>query len=312
MNKKIWLGLFTIYLIWGSTYLAIRFAIASIPPYLMASLRFVIAGTILFIWRWLAGDARPTKRQIFWAGIVGLFLIVGGNGSVTWAEQRIVSSVAALMIGTEPLWIVLLDSFNPRMPKPDWKSILGVGVGFIGVIFLVSPSWANLGIQNIDLIGALVGILAAFLWAIGTIIARDAELPKSPLLSTSIEMLVGSVVLLIFGTVSGEWSRLDLSTITAKSLFGLGYLIAFGSLVAFSVYLWLLRNAPTSLVMTYAYVTPIVAIILGFFLGGEELTWRILVSASLIIGSVVMINASNRMQKPLITLPVSSGSIGED
>jgi len=311
MNKKIWLGLLTIYLIWGSTYLAIRFAIDSIPPYLMASFRFVIAGTILFIWRWLVGDARPTKRQIFWAGIVGLFLIVGGNGSVTWAEQRIVSSVAALMIGTEPLWIVLLDSLNPRLPKPDWKSILGVGVGFVGVIFLVTPSLSNLGIQNIDLIGAFVGILAAFLWAIGTIIARDADLPKSPLLSTSIEMLVGSVVLLIFGTVSGEWSRLDISSITIKSFFGLGYLIIFGSLVAFSVYLWLIRSAPTSLVMTYAYVTPIVAIILGFFLGGEDITWRILVSASLIIGSVIMINASNQKQKILQTSPVPSDSIGK-
>jgi drug/metabolite transporter (DMT)-like permease len=312
MKKNIWFGLLTIYLIWGSTYLAIRFAIDSIPPFLMASFRFVIAGTILFIWRWLAGDVRPTKRQIFWASIVGLFLIVGGNGSVTWAEQRIVSSVAALIIGTEPLWIVLIDLFNPRIPKPDIKSILGVVVGFIGVVFLLSPSWLSIGIQNIDLVGASVGMLAAFFWAIGSIIARDADLPESQFLSTSIEMLVGSVVLLIFGTLSGEWSRLDLSAITVKSLMGFGYLIVFGSLIAFSVYLWLLRSAPTSLVMTYAYVTPIVAIFLGFFLGGEEITWQILISASLIVGSVIITNASNKKAKAIETSAVPSGSLGDD
>ena len=312
MKSKIWFGLITIYIIWGSTYLAIRFAIDSIPPYLMASFRFLVAGTILFVWRWWAGDPRPTKRQMLWAGIVGLFLIVGGNGSITWAEQRIVSSVAALMIGTEPLWIILLDALNPRLPKPSWKAFLGVLVGFLGVVFLVSPSWSKIGIHSIDLIGASVGILAAFLWAVGSIIARDADLPPSGILSTSIEMLVGSLVLLLIGTLTGEWSRLDLSAITGKSLLGVGYLIVFGSLVAFSVYLWLLRSAPTSLVMTYAYVTPVVAIFLGFFLGGEVLTWRILVSAALIVGSVITINATNRGQKATHSKTVTPVSIGND
>jgi drug/metabolite transporter (DMT)-like permease len=312
MKIRIWLGLFTLYVIWGSTYLAISFAIDSIPPYLMAAVRFLIAGTILLVWRILAGDPKPTKRQILWAGIVGLFLIVGGNGSVTWAEQRIASGIAALMIGTEPLWLVLLDALNPKKPKPGWLSLVGVSIGFIGVIFLVSPSFRSGGAHDIDLIGALVGILAALLWSIGSIIARDKELPKSATLSTGIEMLVGSVVLFIFGTLSGEWARLDVSAITWKSLAGVGYLIVFGSLVAFTVYLWLLRSAPTPLVATYAYVTPLVAIFLGYFLAQEPLSYRILVSALLIVSSVVMINTSKQRKDITQMQPSITYSSGDD
>jgi drug/metabolite transporter (DMT)-like permease len=292
MKARIWTALIAVYIVWGSTYLAIRFAVETMPPFLMAAARFLIAGGILFAWRRKAGDALPTRRQWKSAAIIGLFLLLGGNGGVVWAEQRVVSGIAALMVGASPLWMVLLDAFRPGGKRPGWQTWLGVLWGFSGIALLVGPAEFTGNGTHLDLAGVGVLLLAAFLWSAGSLYSRSACLPDSPLMGTSMEMLVGGAGLLIFSTLVGDWGRLDLAGIQMSSVWGLLYLIVFGSLVGFAAYTWLLRVAPTPLVSTYAYVNPLVAIFIGNLLASEPLTPRILLAAGVIVSSVVLINLS--------------------
>ncbi len=289
MKYRIWVALIAVYLAWGSTYLAIRFAVETMPPFLMAASRFLVAGAILYLWRRSQGDHPATKREWLSAAIVGLLLLVGGNGSVVWAEQRVVSGVAALIVGSAPLWMVILDALRPNGRWPSGWALLGVAFGFIGIVILIGPIQI-IGLHgDIDPIGAGVLLLAAFLWATGSLYNRDARLPASPLLGTSMEMLVGGAGLLVLGTLTGEWSRLYLPGISLRSLLGFAYLIVFGALVGFVAYTWLLRVAPTTLVSTYAYVNPLIAIFMGSLLAAEPLTPRVLIAAVTIVGSVALI-----------------------
>lgn len=291
MKLKIWLAMLSVYIVWGSTYLAIAFAVQTMPPFLMAAARFLVAGGILYIFR--RGVSKdPAPRLLEWrsAAVVGLFLLLGGNGGVVWAEQRVPSGIAALLVGASPLFMVLIDAIRPGGIRPTWQTALGVLVGFGGIALLIGPDqWGGSG-QGTDLTGMLVLILAAFLWAAGSLYSRNACLPGSPLLGTGMEMLTGGAGLLVLGTLTGEWSRLDLSAISTPSLLGLGYLIFFGSLVGFASYTWLLRNAPTPLVSTYAYVNPLIAIILGNLLASEPITLPVVASALIILSSVALIN----------------------
>jgi drug/metabolite transporter (DMT)-like permease len=284
--------MFSVYIVWGSTYLAIRFAIETLPPFLMASVRFLIAGAVLYLWRRLAGDTPPTRIQWRSAAVVGLFLLMGGNGGVVWAEQTVPSGVASLLIAMTPLWMVILDRFFRRQgqyQRPKLLTLLGLGMGFIGIILLIGPQQlTGLG-GEIDLRGALALALASFLWAVGSLYRRGADLPASSLLGTGMEMLIGGLGLMVLGSVTGEWGRLDLAGVSTRSLLGLGYLIFFGSLMGFGAYIWLLRAAPTTLVSTYAYVNPLVAILLGNVFAGETLTARVLVSAVVILSGVALI-----------------------
>ena len=291
LKYRIWAGLLSIYLVWGSTYLAIRFAVQTIPPFIMAGTRFLVAGLIVFTWRRLAGDALPTVKQCRSAAIVGLFLLLGGNGLVVWAEQRVVSSVTALMIGSVPLFVVVVELFWPGRSRPNWKVLAGVLSGFIGIAILIGPSQLMNRSQSIDHIGATALLFASLFWAIGSIYASQAELPDSPLMGTSIEMLAGAGGLLLFGTLMGEWSRLNLDRISGQSWFGLLYLIIFGSLVGFASYSWLLRVAPIALVSTYAYINPLVAVFLGNLIAKEPITWQIMLSSIVIISSVALIHS---------------------
>lgn len=296
-KSKVWLGMMVIYLVWGSTYLAIRFAVQSIPPFVMAASRFLIAGIILYTWRRVSGDKPPTVAEWKGAGILGLFLLLGGNGGVVWAEQRVNSGVTALLIGATPFWMVLIDAIRPAGIKPNRRTIIGLLVGFIGIILLIQSSQQVGEAERIDLLGALVLLAASFAWAAGSIYGRDAVLPRSPLLASSVEMLVGGMGLLVAGTLAGEWGKIDLQSIQATSWTGLVYLIIMGSLVGFSTYTWLLKNAPLSLVSTYAYVNPLIAILLGNLLAQEPLTWRIMFSATIILGAVALINSA-RFSRP--------------
>jgi drug/metabolite transporter (DMT)-like permease len=279
--------LFAVYLIWGSTYLAIRFAIETLPPFLMGGIRFVIAGAVLYAFRRVRGDPAPSGREWRSAAVVGLLLLTGAHGGVVWAEQRLASSMASLLISTVPLWIVVIEALRPGGRPPRWQTVLGVLVGFAGVVILIGPDRAN----NVDTIGALVVVLGASLWALGSLYGRGATLPSSPLLGTSMEMLIGGGALVLLGTLTGEWGRLDLGAASPRSLGALAYLIFVGSLVAFSAYTWLLRVAPTPLVSTYAYVNPMVAMVLGHFLAGEEISARGLVAAAMVVGSVALITS---------------------
>ncbi|HEY5984417.1 MAG TPA: EamA family transporter [Anaerolineales bacterium] len=294
MRTKVWLALIALYIVWGSTYLAIRFAVDTIPPFLMAGTRFLVSGAILYVWRRAAGDPQPTRRQVRSAVIVGVLLLLGGNGLVSWAEQHVASGIAALMVASIPLWMVLLDAFRPNGTKPDWKIILGLLIGFGGIALLVSSSSGISAQDGLDAIGIGVLLLAALIWSYGSLYGRDADMPQSSLMGTAIEMLGGAAGLLIVATVTGEWPQLRLAEISPNSIWGLVYLIVFGSLIGFVSYSWLLRNAPIPLVSTYAYVNPIVAIFVGAWLGRELLTPGIILSALIIIGSVVVINWSRQ------------------
>jgi drug/metabolite transporter (DMT)-like permease len=294
MKTRIWTALIALYIVWGSTYLAIRFAVETIPPFLMAGTRFLISGLILYGWRRLAGDPAPTLRQWRSAAIVGLLLLLGGNGVVSWAEQHVPSGIAALMVASIPLWMVVIDAVRPGGSKPDRRIILGLLIGFGGLALLVTATQGLTPADRLDTVGILALVLAAFLWSLGSVYSRDAEMPKSSLMGTGIEMLAGAAGLFIAGTLSGEWQALDLAAIRPASLLSLAYLVTFGSLIGFVAYAWLLRNAPLSLVSTYAYVNPVIAIFLGAWLGSEPINAQIIVAALVIIGSVVMINLSKR------------------
>lgn len=302
------MALLSIYIIWGSTYLAIRFAVDSMPPLLMAGTRFLVAGGILFVWRLLAGDPIPSRLQWRSAAIIGLLLLLGGNGLVSWSEQHVASGIAAVLIGTVPLFMVIIEALRPGGTRPGWQSTLGLLTGFSGIVLLVSGD--NLGGKDapINLLAAGALLLASLLWSLGSIYSRSVELPVSSLMGTGIEMLAGGLGLYLAGSLAGEWQQLQFSSLTHHSWFALGYLIVFGSLVGYVAYTWLLRHAPVSLVATYAYVNPIVALILGAWLGDEKLTLRSLLAGLIIISSVIVINTAHQsrvIQKDEVVNPAA-------
>jgi drug/metabolite transporter (DMT)-like permease len=311
MKLRIWLALIAVYITWGSTYLAIRFAVETIPPFLMAGVRFLIAGAILYTWRRLAGDPAPARFHWRSAIIIGLLLLLGGNGGVVWAEQRVASGIAALIVGSAPLFMVLIDALRPGGQRPNWQTGSGVLVGFMGIALLISPSqWTGNGLQ-MDGPGVVVLLFASLLWAVGSLYNRSAHLPASPLLGTGMEMLAGSAGLFIMGTLTGEWGRLELAAITPRSLWGLLYLITGGALVGFACYTWLLRVAPTPLVATYAYVNPLIAIFLGNLLAKEALTPRLLIAAVVIVSAVALINTGRAKKSSSTAQLAPSASPGD-
>lgn len=276
-----------VYLLWGSTYLAIRFAIETMPPLIMAGARFLVAGTVLYTLVRARGAAKPTRANWVAALIVGGLLLACGNGSVVWAEQLVPSGIAALIVATVALWMVLFDWLRPGGRRPGAMVMAGIGLGLGGVVLLVQPS--SFGGQAVNPIGAATLVAASIAWAAGSIYSTRSKLPSSPLLATAMEMLAGGALLMIVGTLTGEVTSFDPSAVSLRSGLALLYLVIFGSLVGFSAYVWLLRVASPSSVSTYAYVNPVVAVILGWALAGESLTLRTILAAGVIIGAVVLI-----------------------
>lgn len=287
-----------VYIAWGSTYLAIRFAVQTMPPFLMAAVRFLVAGSILFVYRRLAGDPLPRWNEARSAGIVGLFLLLGGNGAVVWAEQTVPSGLAALMVSSSPLWMMLLEAARPGGARPTRRAILGIAIGFVGVLLLLWPGKSG-GLLQVAPWGAGVLVFATLAWAFGSIYSRYAELPVAPLMGSAVEMLVGGAALALLGAVTGEFSQVNLAAISTPSLAGLLYLIIGGSLIGYTAYTWLLRVAPTSLVSTYAYVNPLVALLIGSLLGKEDLSARTLLAAAVILGSVALITVRRPAQSSI-------------
>ncbi len=237
----------------------------------------------------------PTRSQWKSLAIIGTLLLLGGNSLVAFAEQRIASGVAALIIGTVPLWLVVIEAIRPGGVKPSWRAIVGLIIGFGGIYLLIGPSELT-GKFQFDVLGTLVLVTAAFLWSLGSIYSRSAELPKSALMMTGGEMLAGSIPIFIVSFAFGEWKSFHLTQVSSASWIALAYLIAFGSMIGFVAYIWLLQNAPISLVATYAYVNPLVAVLLGNLFLQESLTARTLVAAGIIIGSVVFINSARQVK----------------
>jgi drug/metabolite transporter (DMT)-like permease len=290
MKTKLWIALISLYIVWGSTYLAIRFAVETIPPFMHASLRFLISGAILFIWRRAAGDEVPTLGNWKSTAIVGTLLLLGGNGLVALAEKSIPSGIAALMLSTSPFWLVLFESLRARGTKPTWQSVLGLVIGFGGVFLLIGPAEITGSGQKFNTFSIVLLLIAPILWSLGSIYARGADMPKSILMSTGMQMLTGSVSLFIVSAVTGELNRFSFGQVSLRSWEGLIYLITIGSLVGFVSYGWLLHNAPVSLTSTYAYVNPVVAVFLGWLLAHEVLNARIVAASAIIVGSVIYIN----------------------
>jgi drug/metabolite transporter (DMT)-like permease len=286
-RARIWTALVAVWIVWGTTYLAIRVVDQSMPPLLAGGLRFVIAGGILFAWSIRRGDRegdRPTAAHWRAAALIGAGLVLGGNGFVMLAEKQVPSGFTALMIATVPLWMALADRvlFGRRMSP---RSLAGLGLGFGGAALLVADSIAG----HVSTAGAVMLVLAALSWTAGSLYARGADLPARSLLGTGMEMLAGGAMQIVAGLLLGEWSKMHPSTFHTSSLLALAYLALFGSLIGFASYTWLIRVAPISLASTYAYVNPVVAVILGSVILGERFDARTLLAGALVIASVALI-----------------------
>ena len=281
----------SIYLIWGSTYLAIRYADETIPPFVMGGIRFLVSGAMLYLWARWRGAPRPTRIHWRNAIIAGAFLLVGGNGAVVWAEQVVPSGLTALLVSILPFWLVIIEWVRPPRRRPHGAVLIGLILGFIGIAVLVGP--ADLGGHgDVRPIGAVVLILGSLSWAIGSFYSRDADLPESGLLTTGMEMLGGGALLLIVGALTGEFSRFDVHGISRASAAGLLYLITFGSLLGFTSYIWLLDKVSPARLGTYAYVNPVVAVILGWAIASERLSIRTVVAATIVICAVALITTA--------------------
>jgi len=277
-----------VYTIWGSTYLAIRFAVETMPPFLMAGARFLVAGTVLYAVMRLRGAAVPTRLHWRSALIVGALMLLAGNGGVVWAEQVVPSGVASLMVALVPLWMVVFNWLRGDRIRPTAGVALGVGMGMVGIVLLVS-SGQGTGGQTLNTTGLLVLAAGSMAWAIGSLYSRRAPLPGDALLGTAMEMLAGGALLFLAGLAGGEAGQTAWQDVSRRSILALVYLIVLGSLVGFSAYTWLLRNCTPAKVSTYAFVNPIVAVFLGWGLGAEPLTARTLLAAAVIVGGVALI-----------------------
>ncbi|MDP9467876.1 MAG: EamA family transporter [Chloroflexota bacterium] len=292
---KVAAALGTVYVVWGSTYLAIAYVVESLPPFLAGGVRFLVAGLaiVAFLvardrWQRARGVARgrlPWPRAIEWrtAFIVGALLLLGGNGGVMIALQTVPSGIAAVIIATTPIWLSVFDALLTRR-MPSRLAIGGLLVGLAGVAILLLPST---GVDALDPVGIGILVVAAICWASGSLYARHGPLPGNQLLGTGMEQLGGGLVLLVTGVAVGEVGRFDPAGVTTASLLGLLFLIVFGSLVAFTAYVWLLNHVAVTTVATYAYVNPVVAVALGIAFRGETLTPRSLLAAALIMGAVI-------------------------
>ena len=292
MAVRIWSALLIVYVVWGSTYLAIRIAIETLPPFLMAGVRFLVAGGLLYGWsigRGNHANDRPGPAEWRAAAIVGAGLFLGGNGGVVFAETRIPSGVTALLVATLSLWMALL-AWIFYGERPSKAAAIGLPLGFGGTALLIGPVETS----GIDPLGAGACLLASLSWGAASLYSRHAKLPARTAVSTSMQMLTGGVWMLLAGIVTGELARVRPATFSTASLGALVYLIVAGSLLAFTAFAWLIRHAPTPLVATYAYVNPVVAVALGWAFADEPVTPRMLLAGAIIIGSVVLIATSHR------------------
>ena len=284
------LAFLAVYLIWGSTYLAIRYAIETLPALLMAGTRYLVAGGVVYAWGLRRGTERPSLGAWREALILGALFFLGGNGAVVWAETRVPSGLASLLIATMPLWVVLLDWLRPGGTRPQAIVIVGVALGFFGLLLLVPPGRSN-GVEGVDPLGALVLVIGALSWATGSLYARHAELPQSLVLASGMEMICGGAQLFVAGIARGELADVRPEAVSLRSLLAFAYLVVFGSIVAFNAFTYLLEVATPPRVATYAYVNPVVAVLLGWLLAGEPLTPQTILGAAVIVGAVAMVTA---------------------
>jgi drug/metabolite transporter (DMT)-like permease len=288
LDPRVAVAFAAIYLVWGSTYFAIKLAIASLPPFTMVAIRSFVAGVVLYAWGRWRGSSPPTSADWRHGALVGALLFLGGHGGLAWAEQRVPSGVAALFIATLPVWMTLLQGITDRGQTVSGRTLFGVMGGLLGMLVLVGPR-AFLGGDPIDSSCGAVLVLSALAWAAGSAVARRRSSVTSLAVTTGTYLLSGGALLSVLALLSGEVRRVDLAAVTASSLAALGHLIVFGSVITFGAYSWLLRRKPLSVVSTYAFVNPIVALLVGWAFGGEILNVRILTAAAFVVGAVALI-----------------------
>jgi drug/metabolite transporter (DMT)-like permease len=287
MRWKIALAFFAVYVCWGMTYLAMRVAVVDIPPHLLSGSRFVLAGALLYGWARMRGHAAPTLQHWRSATMIGAFLLLGGNASVAWAEKTVPSGLAAVLIAVAPIWMVGLE-WARGGPKPTKAVAIGLLLGLAGVALLVSSRAT--AESRVDPVGAVILILASASWAWGSVISKTAPLPKSPFVATSLEMIGGGVLLLITAALAGQFRGFDVSRVSVAAAASWAYLVVFGSLVGFTAYIWLLGVTSIAKAGTYAYVNPIVAVLLGWLILDEVVTSRMMLAAGVILVAVALVN----------------------
>ena len=285
---QIWTGLAIVYVVWGSTYLAIRVVVETMPPLLSGGVRFITAGAILYLVllvRRGRGRLKVTRAQVISAALVGTLLVTGGNGLVMVGELDVPSGLAALIIASVPLWVIVYRRVAGETIATG--TLVGVAVGFVGLALILLPAGGNEEVES--WVGLLLLCIAAPCWALGSFLSKRRPLPADPFLSTSFQMMLGGLTSVIGGLMRGEAGGVDFGGFSSDSLIAYAYLIVIGSLVAFTAYVWLLQNAPVSKVATYAYVNPIIAIFLGWSILSEEITVSIIAGAAIVVASVATI-----------------------
>jgi drug/metabolite transporter (DMT)-like permease len=273
-----------IYFIWGSTYLAIRYAVETIPPLIVVGIRHTVAGAILLAWAWARGF-RPRREHWISGLMVGALFFLIGHGSLHWAEQYVGSGLAALLIATEPMFILVL-AWMMGQQRISRISALGL---VIGVAAVATLTWADLSAKGSSLLGVLAVLAGSVSWAAGVVISPKLKLPSDALARTAVPLVCGSVLVWIAAGVTGEFQRVQWASVSLRSIGGLAYLIVFGSIIAFTAYMWLLQRCPPTLVATHTYANPVVAVLLGWLLASELLTWRVVIACVAILGAVVLI-----------------------
>ena len=284
-----------IYLIWGSTYLGIRYAVETIPPLYTAGFRHLTAGVILLLWC-LAKRLRPTWAQVRASIIIGAFFFLGGHGTLHWAEQKVPSGLASLLVASEPIWVFILSAAAARQWRLNGTLLAEIFLGFGGVGLLMGRSALTSGPGVF--IGSLVVLLGAFSWGVGVVYSRRSHLSGHPLLLSALSLLAGSLQLLLAGTVAREYRGFSIASVSSRSWLALAYLIVFGSIVAFTAYNWLMEHYSPTFVATHTYINPVVAVLLGWLLAGEAVTLNVLVSAAMVIGAVMLVDRGTaRLQR---------------
>ena len=284
---RVILAFLAIYIIWGSTYLAIHYAVETIPPLYTAGFRHLVAGSVLLAWAMAKGQ-RPTWAQLRASVVIGFFFFLIGHGSLHWAEQYVPSGLASLLIAIEPIIVFLLSSAAARVWRMNGLLLAGILLGLVGVGILVRGTGLEAGSHGS--LGPIAVLIGAISWSIGIIYSRKSKLSGSPLLLSALSLLAGSVMLLATGTLVGEAKDLSLAQITLKSWLALAYLIVFGSVIAFTAYNWLLEHFSPTMVATHTYVNPVVAVLLGWLYGGEAITLKVGIAAVLVVGAVVLVD----------------------
>jgi len=300
-SLKIALAFAAIYLIWGSTYLAIKYAVETIPPLIAAGVRHTIAGSVLLVWAYARGFR--AKREHWIAGIiVGALFFLIGHGTLHWAEQHVASGLAALLIATEPMFILVL-AWATGQQKISRLSAMGLAVGVVGVSILTGAEFLS---KDSTLLGMLAVLLGSLSWATGVVVSPKLKLPTDALARTAVPLVCGAVMLLAAAGLTGEFHGLHWSTISTRSIVGLGYLIVFGSIVAFTSYTWLLQRCPPTLVATHTYANPIVAVLLGWLVASEPLTMRLVLASFAILGAILLIRRGERASKQTKISPAAA------